>query len=366
MNRLFLFVFLVPVFALASAAHASETGLLSAEQARALGVVIDTLGPAGPAGVEGLTAQVGVPNDRMFAVSAPLASLVENVAVVPGDRVRRGQTLARLASPELAQTQRGLMEAQAQEQLASASLERDRKLLAEGIIARSRVAASQSRALEARAALRERRQALRLAGIGEATLARMLAGDAVAPVVAVSSPTDGVVLEQSVIAGQRVEASALLFRIARTDQLALEIYVPSGRIESIAVGDQVEVPGRARGTVVAIGAGVNPVNQTVPVRAAVTQGAQALRLGEFVQVTLVHAGAGAAQGFSVPSTAVVRSAGQAYLFVETPEGLRAQPVKVVSAGAQESLVAGALQPGMRIAVRGTAGLKAALLGGTAK
>jgi cobalt-zinc-cadmium efflux system membrane fusion protein len=127
----------------------------------------------------------------------------------------------------------------------------------------------------------------------------------------------------------------------------------------------VEVQGRARAKVVAVGPEVNPLNQTVLVRAAVTQGAGALRLGEFVQVRVVHAGARAAEGFSVPSAAVVRSAGRAHLFVETAAGLRALPVTVVSAGARESLVTGAVESGMRVAVEGTAALKAALLGGGA-
>ena len=367
MNRVFLLAFVAVSAAVAATAGAGDPQLLPMEQARSLGVVTGALGPSRSATLEGLAAQVTVPNNRLYAVSAPLAGLVEHVAVAPGDAVRRGQALARLASPDLAEVQRGLLQADAQDRLAAENLERDRKLLAEGIVPQSRVAASLSQAREARAALSGRKQALRLAGVDDATIARMLSGGAVAPVVTVTAPIDGVVLEQSVVAGQRVEPAALLFRIARTDQLALEIRAPSERVAAIAPGDEVDVDGRAQAKVVAIGAGVSPDNQTVLIRATVTRGAQALRVGEFVQVTLRHVGGRGGEGFSVPGGAVVRAGGHAYVFVETEQGMRPEPVTVVSAGATLSLVTGtALRPGMRVAVEGTAALKAALLSGAAK
>ena len=367
MNRVFLPVLVAISLAVAAAARAGDPASLSMEQARSLGVVTSALGAARPAALEGLAAQVGVPNNRLYAISAPLAGLVERVAVAPGDSVRRGQALATLASPDLAEAQRGLLQAHAQERLATQSLERDRKLLAEGIVPQSRVDASLSRALEARAAVSGQRQALRLAGVDDAVVARILAGAPVAPVVTVSAPIDGVVLEQSVVAGQRVEPAALLFRVARTDELTLEIRVPSERVVAIAPGDEVDVGGRARARVVAIGAGVSPENQTVLVRATVTGGTQALRVGEFVQVTLRHVAGQAGEGFGVPGAAVVRAGGRAYVFVETGQGIRAEPVTVISSGAAELLVTGsALRPGARIAVEGAAALKAALLAGGAR
>ena len=49
-------------------------------------------------------------------------------------------------------------------------------------------------------------------------------------------------------------------------------------------------------------------------------------------------------------------------YVRTPAGFRAQPVAVSSEGLEETLVSGALAAGDAVAVRGIAGLKAALMG----
>lgn len=370
MNRSLVLACAVAAATLSCAAFAADERVLPMEQARSLGVVTETIGPSRPAVLQGLPARVGVPVDSLFAVSAPLPALVEQVTVAPGDRVRRGQVLARLVSPEIAETQRGLLQAHAQSRLAEANLERDRKLFAEGLVPQSRVAASEGRATEARAALAERRQALLLAGVDEATIDRMIAGARIAPSVSVRAPVDGVVLDQAVVAGQRVEQAATLFRVARTERLTLEIRVPRERIGAVAPGVEVEVPGRAHGTVVGIGASVDPDSQSVMVRASVVAaadaGAAGLRVGELVQATLRLDKGRAADLFSVPAAAVVRAGEQAWLFVETPQGMRAQPVSVLSTGAGRSLVSGGLQPGARIAVQGTAALKAALLAGGAQ
>ena len=53
----------------------------------------------------------------------------------------------------------------------------------------------------------------------------------------------------------------------------------------------------------------------------------------------------------------MRAGGHAYVFVETEQGMRPEPVTVVSAGATLSLVTGtALRPGMRVEMVAVAAL----------
>ncbi|MCK7496870.1 MAG: efflux RND transporter periplasmic adaptor subunit [Comamonadaceae bacterium] len=143
-------------------AAAADVVRLTPEQGKALGIETVALVPRQAGEIQGLPAEVTVPNRQLHAVAAPLAGLVEHVAVAANATVKKGELLARLQSPQLAEIQRGLLQAATQLQLAKDNLERDDELLKEGIIAASRQRATKSQHAEAAAAYAERRQALRL------------------------------------------------------------------------------------------------------------------------------------------------------------------------------------------------------------
>ena len=347
----------------ASAAQDKPPSTVSAEQARALGVRFAPLGPARSASLDGLAAEVTVSPDRMHLVSAAVAALVERVMVAPGDRVRRGQLLASLASPDLAHARRALLQAQAQAELAESTLARDRELLEAGVIARSRMEAALAQARETRAALTEARQLLAMAGLNDSSIAALLRGAAVPLGLELHAPVDGVVIAREVVPGQRVEPMTALFRIARTDRLALLIHVPRDRIAQVQAGRMVRVGDRAAGVVEMVGASVDPQSQTVPVRVALAEDAGGLRIGEFVQASVQIPLPAGARAFSVPNAALVRAAGAVHLFIEEREQVRAVRVELLHTGFADSQVAASLPDGTRIVVTGNAALKAALLGG---
>ena len=345
-----------------SPAGAAPDVRVSVDQARALG--IETAAPRAQSGGElhGLPAQVTVPPAQMLVVSAPLAGLIEQVGVALNEPVRRNQRLARLQSPALADMQRGFLQAAAQFDLARGNAQRDEALFKEGIIAESRHRASASQLAEATAALAERRQALKLAGMSDGALDRLRSERALSSQIDVLAPIDGVVVEQPAIAGQRVEAAAPLFTVARLSPLWLEIQVPIGQAARIRERAAVTVPAhQAGGRVITIGRSVS-ANQTIMVRAEISQGAEHLRPGQLVEANLSSGAAGPARHWGVPAAALVRSGGRTLVFVQVPGGFRAQPVTLISESATDAVVAGELNGSEAIAVRGVAALKAALAG----
>ena len=120
----------------------------SPPQIKALGIETAPLAAQDGGDIAGLPAQVAVPNNQLHVISAPLPGMLEYLAVAANQPVKRGQLLARLQSPLLADAQRGLLQAAAQLQLSHDSLARDEKLLQEGIIAESRYLAGKSRHAE--------------------------------------------------------------------------------------------------------------------------------------------------------------------------------------------------------------------------
>lgn len=339
-------------------APAAELVRVSPAQIAALGIVTAPVLAARSGELAGLPAQVVVPNDQQRIVSAPLAGLVEQLLVATQQTVKRGQFLGRLQSSGLADIQHTYLQAVTQLELARSQLDRDQRLFDEGIIAESRLQAARARWVEMSADYAERTQALRLAGLGDAAMKALREGRRVGSAVDLAAPIDGVVLEQMVVVGQRVDAATPLLKIARLDPLWLEIQMPVAKLGGVREGVVVSVPeADAQARVVLVGRNINAANQTVTVRAVTTRGAQRLRPGQSLEVALA-AGTGAGE-WQVPAAALARSAGTATVYVQTEGGFRAQGVRVVSEAGEVAIVAGPLKPADRVVVKGVASLKGA-------
>ncbi len=351
---------------IAGAAHAAGDVRMTEAQMTALGVQVQPVtarvaGRDSGGGSIAVAAQVVVPPQQVHVVSAPLGGLVERQSVAVNSPVRKGQELARLQSPAFGEAQREYLHARSAAQLAKNSLDRDELLLRDGIISEARHAATRVQNAQAQAMLAERLQALRLSGVGPGAIARIERDGAPGSAIDVVSPIDGVVMEQVASLGQRVEANAPLFRVARLDPLWLEIRLPMGAAATPLTGAMVTVPAAgARGRVLSTARAVDPASQTVLVRAEIREGAGRLFSGSLVEAVIELPGASGR--WTVPTAAVVRSAGRAMVFVRTPTGFSPHEVTVISEGAADSVVSGAFDGKERIAVKGVSAIKAALAG----
>ncbi len=343
-------------------AWASDDITLSAKQVQALGIETANLPSKQSGEVSGLPAQVVIPGNQLFVISAPLPAVVEQTLVGVGDNVKKGQPIARLQSPALAEAQRGLLQANVQSQLSKENLSRDESLLKDGIIAESRYRATKVLALEAQAALSERKQMLRLSGMSDAAIAQLQSGNNLSSLLTLTAPIDGVVLEKSANAGQRLDAAVPIFKIARLNPLALEIQAPLAYTRDLKIGARITVPAySASGRLTAIGRSLTGTNQTILLRAMIQQGAENLRPGQFVEASISISANKGAQ-WNIPNSAISRIAGKTVVFVETPQGFHAEAINVLNEGAQNSVISGALKGDEKIAVRGVSALKSSMMG----
>ena len=347
---------------LPAAALAADTLIaVSAPQLKSLAIAVQPLASLKASAARRLPAQVVVPPRQVELMAAPLAGLVTAVTVAGGETVQKGQSLARLQGPQLLELQRDYLHARSQQQLAAETRRRDEALHADGIIAQARLSASQAAERQAAALLAEKRQALQLAGLAAPDgKARGLSGRA-----AIRAPFAGVVLEANVAAGQRVDAAAPLFKLARIDgasPLWLEIQASAAEAAGLAPGDSVAVPGcAAPARLTLIAPHLNAASQAILLRAELPRPAGCVRPYQFVQAEVTPARAGG-DAWRVPAGAVTRHQGQAWLFVEAAGGFRPAPVRVLDETEQSTLVGGELKGEARIAIRGVAALKAAWLG----
>ena len=345
-----------------ASAQAADEFAVSPAQMQALGVQLQRLDK--PADIAGPTfpARVTLPPRQDQVVSAPLAGVVDQLLVSENDAVKPGQPLLRLVSPELGELQLKLMEAASRGRLAAGTLQRERQLFAEGIVPERRVHEAEAALAEGRARQQQAEAALRMAGLDEAAIRRVAEGGKTDTALTLRAPAAGRVAELKIRPGQRVAQADALMHVADTRRLWLDIQIPLARQDELAQarGTPVTVPGReVRASVAHIGSTATD-NQTLTLRADVTQGMALLRVGEFVQVQVPFAAA--AEGWPVPTQAVMRDGDKAYVFVRTAQGFVARPVSVLASAGQSLRVKGELQAGQEIASSSVIALKAAWQG----
>lgn len=353
-----LFASPLPIYA---AAATDAQVMVSDEQRAAFGIRTAPVEFDSGAMSKPYPAKITVPNAQLRVISAPLEGVLESLQVAEGEQVRHGQTLARMHSQGLLDLQAAFLESRTRRQLAGETLARDRKLNAEGIVAQRRLLESRSAYRETVTAEARNRQALSLAGMSDSAIEALASSQQLSPLLEVSAPIDGVVLEQIATAGQRLAASDPLYRIGDLATLWVEVHVPLDALGETRPGSQVSLGSDMTATVITVGRMVHGTDQGVLVRAAVEQGAHRLRPGQFVEAHLVRdEGQGAAR---LPAVALVRIDNIDSVFVERSGGFTPIAVEVLAREADQVVVRGELTRSDAVVIDGTVSLKAALAAG---
>ena len=344
--------------ATAQAAERSVKFTVPNSQVQALGIQTAPLQSQTDSVKASFPALVIVPPKAEQVVSSPVASLVAQLLAQQNQVVRSGDPLVRLVSPELGQLQLQLLQATARATLARQAARREQALFDEGIIPQRRVQEAQAGLKEAEAALNQAKAALRLSGMSSATIERIADSGKPQDSITLAATQAGIVTEIAVKPGQRVEAATALLHVAQTDSLWLDIQLPVSEGANWPAGTKVKVQGRdIAARILSTSPTVSSSSQTVVLRAAVEGKTGQIRPGEFVTVELPVAAT--QDSWDVPLAAVAHDGKQAYVFVRTPDGFEARPVKVTASAGQRVRVQGPLKAGEHIAVSGVVALKGA-------
>ena len=163
-------------------------------------------------------------------VRAEVAAVVQEITVRPGERVKKGQLLARLETADLS--------ARLREKQSNLDSARSALNLAE--INRKKAVTLTQRGVKSQTALDEAENAWRNARANVAaleqqvTMARKAVGDA-----AVFAPIDGLVGDRFVNPGERVPVDAKLFGIAALEVMEVEALVPARDVPQLKPGQKV-------------------------------------------------------------------------------------------------------------------------------
>lgn len=349
-------------------ANAGEVVRITSAQIKALAITTSPIQANANANSQRLPGEIVVPVDQARIISSPQSGLIDQMLVATGQRVKQGQALAHLSSPDLVALQRDHLQALSQQRLSQNSLNRDTELYKDGIIAERRYLTSESNHAEVNALLAERRQALKLSGMSSQTIKNLEASGSYTNGITLTAPIDGIVLEQMVTTGQRVDSAMPIYRIAKLSPLWLEIHAPTQALSNIQLGMKVSIRNaEASGKVIAIVPNVNKVDQTAMVRVAIINGTASLAPGQLVEAEIAQPITKKLNSFSVPKSAIVqindvKNASQTLIFVQTKDGYEARAIKILNNEGAQTFITGDFAGTELIVTSGTAALKAKMQG----
>ena len=312
------------------------------------------------ASVQEVAGRIEANERKVTRIGAAVTGRVTEVLAETGDRVKAGQTLARVASPELTTAQLAYMRASATATLAERSVERARQLIAADVIGSAELLRRESEVQIARAELRAAGDQLKLMGLSADALSSLRAKGNVAPNAAITASAAGIVIERQVSQGQVAQPGDPLFTVADLSNVWVVGALPEQIARSVQTGQnvQIDVPALGltveeapiSGKIIYVGDTVSPETRTVTIRTQVDN--KDLALKPQMLATMKIQGS-MEKTLAIPALAVVRENDKDHVYVKKAENhYRLTPVELGAASGGLRPVVKGLSEGTQIVVEG--------------
>lgn len=308
--------------------HAGEAGVVVLDST-AIAVARITLSPVEMVNTTGLpvTGTITYDANRVSRIGPRTEGRIVALRADMGQRVRGGQALAVLESPEVGQLRAEDEEAEALERIARENYEREVRLEQQGISSRKEVLEAQAELRRAEAA--ERSAAARLNALGAGH------DNGEGSRFAITAPFPGVVVTREASLGEMASPADPLFTVADLDRVWIELNIYERDLTRVARGQAVEVSTAAYpdrvfpGEIVYVGDVLDPQTRTVRARVEIPNESGALKPGMFATAR-IQVGGGGAPVAVVPQEAVQELESRKVVFVpgDQPGEFRALPIEV--------------------------------------
>ncbi len=330
---------LVPASSLQES-DAADAVMLS-DRARALAKIVTAPVQQSEASASGrpLVARVEVDETRLRNVTSWIGGRIDRLHLrATGERVRRGQVVATLYSPEVYSAHQDLLVAKRQ-------------------FMRMEDAAPAART-GAEAALEAARERLRLLGVEGAQLEELEAAEHPTRAVRIRADAGGTILERVATQGSYVRPGAVLYRVADLGRVWVQLEAYERDLPLLRVGAHVafefpSLPNRVlEGEVAFVDPVVDPRRRTAQVRVSVRNEDGALRPGMVGEATLHVSGS---SQLTIPASAPLFTGHRSLVYVEVSGDRPSYVPRTVTLGPRQGdvypVLAG-LEAGERVVVHG--------------
>jgi membrane fusion protein, heavy metal efflux system len=335
-----------------------------------LGILVEAAGVSGPAHTVRVSGTLEYDLDRYAEVGALLEGRVASVRSRVGDRVSKGQLLATLVVPSIAEAQAGYLTARAAAVAARKNRDREADLLGNQLTTAREAELASSDAARAQADMAAAEGRLRALRVAVPDSDTNIDG---AGAYKLQAPIDGVVVARDAVLGGFLEPNKTAFVVADLSELRASLDIFEGDLPYVQPGAEVRItvdaiPGKVyEGRVALLDPQVGGATRSVRARVAVPNPSGDLRPGFFVRAAIALPPDLLASRLLIPAEAVQPLGGEDVVFVErTPGSYEVRPVRLASAspgrpppsGSDVAEVTGGLSRGEDIVVRGAFLLRA--------
>lgn len=270
---------------------------------------------------------VDVPPQSRATVSAPLGGFLKAVNFYPGDRVNKGQVLARVSHPDYVEVQHEYLDAKAQLVFLNKDYDRKVKLFEENAI--------NERALEEVQSSRDVQHARMMSAA--AKLEQMgislsgLDADHIQSELALRSPISGYITKIDVNLGQHVTPEQTLYEIVDDSHIHIELKVFPKDISKVETGQQIQysIPGNATeftGEVQQVGREVQSESGAFIVHAHPSGHESSLRPGQYIEGAILL---NPMANYTLSPNAIVQIDGKPHVFEYYNDSYHAKLVNIV-------------------------------------
>jgi len=327
---------------------------LSPEMAK--GIKIDELKLVSLADKIQVPSQIKVDEQKLIRVGANVTGRIIEVNAKLGDNVNAGTTLASISSPELTRAQLDYLRAHSLTLLNERATKRAKLLLDADVIGAAELQRRESELQVSRAELSAAKDQLRLLGVHESAVRDLVRRGQILPSVAISVSTSGTVIGRNVVAGQVVQPSDQLFKVADLSTVWAVGDVPEHIASNVMVGQHVEIQVPALGNItldgliVYVADTVNPQTRTVMVRTVVENHDRRLKPSMLASMRITET---PQEQIVIPESAIVREANKDYVYLDKGNNtfLRVPVELAPEIGNQRPVISG-VSIGQRIVVDG--------------
>lgn len=344
-----------------SAAQKTNAAVVGAAQDPLSAVHVKAVGHHGLSAQLELVGSVVYDPDHVALVGPLVSGRIASLAAKSSTKVRRGQLLAEVESPEAGQAQAQWITTRARLRAAQAQLARERELAQKHISSARDLELAEAQAAQEKAendAAQERLQAFGLSA--DANAPHILGGR-----VPLRSPIDGIVVTRYVSLGQAVERATDAFLVADLSRLWVQLEIYEKDLERVHVGQHVELrteslPGQVLPAKVAF---IEPVvdlkTRTANIRLEFVNAEAALRPGQFVTARITqNSGDTERMVLAIERSALQTLGNKQIVYVQTPTGFVARPISVGLHDATFIEVTAGLDEGEMVVVEGAFLIKA--------
>lgn len=284
------------------------------------------------------TGRVDVPPNFSVNLSSPVEGYVTNLKVLPGDKVGKGQIVAKLRHPKIADIQRDYLSIKSQYEYLSKDVERKKDLLDGNTVSIREYEKLLSEQQAKGAALQSLKAELQRLGIST----NSITAESISQYLDVRAPISGVITETYVQTGAYVDSDASLINILNKEHVHVEMEVFQNDLSKLKKGMPVNmrIPGQEKtylGEVFLINTQLDPETLSANVHVHPEGEFPELAINSVVFGEIIYR---QDSGHIVPNNEIIRKGNQHFVFAKKDEGYERVTVQTGHSDDKNTLITG--------------------------